>query len=172
MGLIIEPTKKEFNADTIAFDEGREFRGIFPLDLGTKNPTILKIVAPIDFILKFQSLNLKSGEATMLAYRLVDGTESGVFALSARMIPNNFMSSAPNYTQQVFYYENTTGNFVPNDINDWKDKLSVKVATATGQQTTVGGDTIPQRGLPAGTYYLIFSGTGVGDFYTLIEERP
>ncbi len=43
--------------------------------------------------------------------------------------------------------------------------------TATAQQTTVGGNAVKERGLPAGTYYLVFTGTDYS-YRLIFEERP
>jgi len=152
------------------FWENREFRIFPPIDT-TSGSVCLKITAPIDFILRFQSLECESDALTMKAYRASDGgLESGTFTATDYQLPNNIMSDTPEYTGQVVY--SIGGTWTPTDTDLYRDILSVTVSNATAQQSTVGVSSVPERGLKSDTYYLVFSGGGVGNFYSLIEERP
>ena len=49
--------------------------------------------------------------------------------------------------------------------------IKTKASTSTAQNQTVGGAAISERGLPAGDYYLVFTGDDAS--YRLVyEERP
>ena len=152
------------------FWDNREFRIFEPIDTSGGDVTI-RIVAGVDFILRWQALVVQSDDITMKAYRLSDGgTDSGTWTDTIYKLRNNTMSDAPSYTPQVSYQ--TGGSFVPTDPDLYRDILATNTANATAQQSTVGASSVPERGLPPDTYYLIFTGGGVGDFFSIIEERP
>lgn len=152
------------------FWDGREFRIFEPIDLSGTGRNVIKIVAGTDFILRWQAITADEGVITMKAYRLGDGgTDTGTWKNTTYKLPNNIMEEVEPYTPQVAYQ--TGGDFVPNDVNLYRDKLSIKIANATAQQSTVGTNTAQERGLSANTYYLVFTGDGVGDFFSIIEER-
>ena len=169
--LVTSPDKETARLRTdssqTGFWEGREFRIFEPIN-GDK---VIKIIAPIDFILRWQSLVGDDGDVTMKAYRASDGgTEGRTFTETKYKLANNSMSSSPAYTPQVQYL--TGGTFTPTDEALYRDILSVKVSGSTAHASTVGSESVPERGLPADTYYLVFSGGGVATFYSTIEERP
>lgn len=148
------------------FFEGREFRtGIDKTAAYT-----LKIVAPIDFILQLQSLLSHDGTATFSAYAASQiSSESAPFNDVIQVLPNNGMSTAPDYTRQITITGG--GTVVLNGTQVPREFIKVVSATATAQQSTVGGNSIKERGLPANTYYLVF--TGANYSYRLVyEERP
>lgn len=152
------------------FWEGREFRLFEPIDT-SGGDVVLRITAPINFILRWQSLQGTTDTVTMKAYRLSDGgTEGGTFVDTDYQLPNNTMSDTPSYTQVVKWA--TGGTFTPNNVDLYRDFLEVQVSNATAQQSTVGANSVPERGLPADTYYLVFSGGGTATFFSVIEERP
>jgi hypothetical protein len=152
------------------FWDGREFRIFEPIDLSGTGRKVIRIVAATDFVLRWQALSAKSGSIVMKAYRLADGgTDTGTWADTIYKLPNNIMSDVEPYTPQVAYQ--TGGNFVPTDIDLYRDKLEVLVSNATAQQSTVGANTAQERGLSVNTYYLVFTGNGIGDFFSIIEER-
>jgi len=152
------------------FWDGREFRIFEPIDLSGTGRKVIKIIANTDLILRWQALSAKSGNITMKAYRLGDGgNDTGSWADTIYKLPNNIMAESEPYTPQVSYQ--TGGNFVPTNVNLYRDKLEVLVANATAQQSTVGTNTAQERGLSVNTYYLVFTGDGVGDFFSIIEER-
>lgn len=165
-----ETSRLRADVSQTGFWEGREFRLFEPIDT-TGGDVVVKITAPIDFILRFQSLQGKTDDVVMKAYRLSDGgTEGGTFADTAYQLPNNAMSGTPAYMQTVKW--SVGGTFTPTDPNLYRDFLEVQVSNATAQQSTVGASSVPERGLPADTYYLVFSGGGTATFFSIIEERP
>lgn len=151
------------------FWEGREFRLNEPID--TSSATfVIKVVSPIDFVLQLQRLVSETGKIEMRAYRSSGGVEGGTFSASPYYSNNNQMSDAPSYSGQVQVL--TGGTFTPADIDSQKEMIVAKAATATAQVQSVGGTSAKERGLPAETYYLVFTGGGVGIYDLILEERP
>lgn len=149
------------------FWEGREFR----FDYEISAPIVFKFSSPIDFILQSQTLLSHDGAATLTVWTPDQGTPSGVFGDAVNTLPNNAMSDTPPYTQQVSIASG--GTFTPTDAdpNLAKEYIKVTAATSTAQRNTVGGSGVSERGLPAGDYYLSF--TGIDASYRLVfEERP
>ncbi len=58
------------------------------------------------------------------------------------------------------------------DSNLYRDYARVATAGATAQKFTVGGPANSERYLAAGTYYVQFTGVGVGAYSLVWEERP
>lgn len=160
MGLVVDN-------DTGGFASGRQFRFNFPLVIAGAD-IVIKFTSPVDFVLRKQSFSCIEGGYEFNAYRL--GTEGGVFT-SAPFYSNNFQSDAPAYTPQVTI--ESGGTFTPSGPS--VELVQIKTASATAQQSSVGGAAEGQRGLPAGTYYLVFSelsGAGATGIYNLIfDER-
>ncbi|UTQ79876.1 hypothetical protein vBVnaSL3_55 [Vibrio phage vB_VnaS-L3] len=150
------------------FWEGREFRLNQPM--AAVNGFVIKIVAPINFVLQLQRLTSEDGKLEMRAYRSADGVEGGTFSLSPYYSNNNQMSDTPNYVGQVQAF--IGGSFTPTDVDSQKEKIVAKAATATAQIQSVGGSSAKERGLPSETYYLVFSGGGTGIYDLILEERP
>lgn len=148
------------------FWEGREFRvGIDKIANYT-----LKVVAPIDFILELQTLSSHSGRAVFKAYSAEQiDQETSAFVDTIQVLPNNGMSTTPNYTGQIQITGGGSVSILTNQ--EARETIISNASTATAQQSTVGGAAIKERGLPANTYYLVFTGTDYS--YRLVyEERP
>lgn len=151
------------------FWEGREFRLNEPIDTSSAS-FVIKVVSPIDFVLQLQRLVSETGKIEMRAYRSSDGVEGGTFSASPYYSNNNQMSDVPSYNGQVQVL--IGGTFTPTDIDSQKEMIVAKAATATAQVQSVGGTSAKERGLPAETYYLVFTGGGVGIYDLILEERP
>lgn len=148
------------------FWAGREFR----FDLEVDSAIVVKFSSPIDFILQSQTLESRDGIATLAAYQSADGVAGGTFTSDGIVnLPNNAMSDAPSYTKQIVI--TSGGTFTPNAGAAPREQITVKASTSTAQRQTVGGTAIQERGLPAGDYYLMFTGDNAS--YRLVyEERP
>lgn len=149
------------------FWEGREFR----FDYEVSEPIVFKFSSPVNFILQSQELFSHDGESTLTVWSPTQGTPSGSFSTPAQILPNNGMSETPAYTRQVAI--NSGGTFAPTDTNPnlAREYIKVKAATSTAQRNTVGGSGVNERGLPAGDYYLLFTGTDAS-YRLVFEERP
>lgn len=168
--LVTSPSKKtsriRVDQGQTGFWEGREFR----FDLEVAGSLVVKFSSPVNFILQSQTLESREGLATFTAYRGIDGTPGGSFVADDIVnLPNNAMSDTPAYTKQTVI--TAGGTFTPNENAVPRELIKVEAATATAQNQTVGGAAVPERGLPAGDYYLMFTGTDAS--YRLVyEERP
>lgn len=149
------------------FWEAREFR--FEYEISA--PIVFKFNAPIDFILQSQTLSSHDNTATLAVYLANQGVASGSFATPVTTVNNNLLSTAPAYTGQIVI--TTGGTFTPsdNDPNFAREYIKSRAASATSQRSTVGGNAVPERGLPAGEYYLVFTGADAS-YRLLYEERP
>lgn len=148
------------------FWEGREFR----FDLEINAPIVVKFSSPVNFILQAQTLESRDGLATLDVYAAEDGVDNGGFFPDGVInLPNNAMSDTPAYTKQTVI--TVGGDFLPSGGSLPRETIKVKASTSNAQRQTVGGAAIQERGLPAGDYYLMFTGTDAT--YNLVyEERP
>ena len=149
------------------FFEGRQFR--FEYEVST--PIVFKFNAPANFILQSQELLSHDGTATLAVYLANQGVAAGTFDQVITPVNNNAMSDAPSYTPVISIASG--GTFTPsdNDPNFSREYIKAVSATATAQRSTVGGNAVPERGLPAGEYYLVFTGDDAS-YRLLYEERP
>lgn len=149
-----------------AFWDAREFRtGIDKTAAYT-----LKLVSPIDFILQMQTLTSNDGTAVLKAYTAAQiASEATPFNTVIQILPNNGMSTAPAYAKQITI--NGGGTVTLSGTPEPRETITVRAATSSSQRTTVGGDAIKERGLPAGTYYLVFTGSDY-NYRLIYEERP
>lgn len=161
-----ETARLQVDVGQTGFWEGREFR----FDYEISGAIVFKFSSPVDFILQSQTLLSHDDEATLTVWSASQGTEDSPFNTPVTILPNNGMSDAPAYTGQITI--NTGGAFTPTDPdpNLAREYIKVKTSTITLFQTTVGGSVL-ERGLPAGDYYLMFTGTDAS-YRLLYEERP
>ena len=134
----------------------------------------MKVSAPIDFILRVQSLDVSAGGVEFTAFRDTQVTEVGAFTDEVPIFANNNQSTALPYTREISILNG--GSITINQGEVPVETIRVITSGATAQRTTVGGDIKGQRGLAAGDYYLRFTRVGGGTaqaIYTLLfEERP
>lgn len=157
------------------FWDGREFRISYPVSVATTSKVVLKVVSPVDFILQRQSLYADEEGFIFQAYRSAQGTQGGTFGTNIPIYANNSQSSAPEYTRQVTI--TTGGTFTPGVGETPTETVRIRVSTATSKSSTVGEVLQGERGLAAGTYYLVFSNitesaTALGVYDLIWEERP
>lgn len=149
-----------------AFWDAREFR----VGIDKTADYTLKLVSPIDFILRMQTLTSDNGTAVFKAYTASQITaEATPFNDVIPILPNNEMSTAPAYTKVITI--NGGGTVTLNGTPEPREIITVRAETATARRTTVGSDAIKERGLPAGTYYLVFTGDDY-NYRLIYEERP
>jgi len=150
------------------FFEGREFRSFIEFDLAQSASLVIRVTSPIDFILFEQVLQADSGQVRLEARQ--GGTAGGTF-VAAPVIGKNRMAARPTpvYTSQIALA--TGGTYTGGTL---LDVLTCKADTNTNRSVSVGASASDERGLPAGTYYLVISGiTAIKGMYSLWwEERP
>lgn len=157
------------------FWEGREQRVSYPLSIPSATPVVLKFTSTINFILQFQNLTSDTAGILFQAWRSSQGTEGGTFNSIVGILPNNSMTTTPVYARQCTI--EAGGTFTPDLGEVPSETIPVRVAGSTAQRSTVGGSSVKERGLPPGTYYLVFSnisgqGTATGVYDLVWEERP
>lgn len=153
-----------------SFFEGREFRFKRPIT----SPVIFRFVAPVEFILSYQTFAIVSGEYEFKAYREDNVTPSGVWTEL-----NSFSKNLSN-TRALFngsFYQKqcrveSGGTIVVTDPELYSDYEKLKAANASGQQVSIADQVSQSRYLAAGTYYLQFTGVAEGSYGIEWEERP
>ena len=155
-----------------AFWEGKEFRVSYEYSIsGTQ---VLKFTSTRDFILQRQVVSCDAVGVILRVYRDSQGTESGTFDETIPTYGVNIMSETPSFTSGVSIVAG--GTFTPNVNEPSVETIRVKVSNSTAQRSTVTGAAGDERGLPAGTYYLVLenisgSGTATGVYDLKWEER-
>ena len=155
-----------------AFFEGREFRTFRDLSLAAGTTYTAKVIVPVDTILFNVSLTVDNGT---LQLDTIAGavTETTPFTQQFAIFGKNLMSSIrqPPYVRQnnIMGGGSITGGTII-------DTARLVAASATSQQSTVGGQIADERGIAPGTYYWKFINPGnnpvTGTFHCFWEERP
>lgn len=164
-GFVSATRRLKVEVAETCFWEAREFR----MDVEIDSNITVKFTSPINFILHSQTLESHDGAATLTAWRDVQGTESGSFSDDVSIFENNGMSDAPSYTRQVTALSG--GSFTPDVGQVAREYIKVVTSTSTANRSSVGGTGVLERGLPAGTYYLVFTGDDAS-YHLTFEERP
>lgn len=135
---------------------------------------VLKVTVNVNTLIKLERITGESGTTTMLAWEESQGTPAGTFTdndAALINLPLNGMDDAPAYTFQNTVEAGQVGaSFTPNVNEKRKERISVIVATASGQKETVGGGSIRERGVGPATYYLVFSGGGTAQYDLIYQE--
>ena len=160
-----ENARVKVDVGQTGFFDGRQFR----LYLIISSPIVVKFTSPVDFILQEQVLSSNDGIATFAAYRSDQGSAAGVFDGAVNTFNNNQTSTVPPYAGVITQL--TGGSFTPDAGSQPLEIITVKAATSNNRRQTVGGGSIAERGLSAGTYYLKFTGSDA-EYNLIYEERP
>lgn len=139
-------------------------------------PLVFKFTIPVNFIVHGHRLSVDQGGLTLRAYAASQGVESGVFSTAYPPSPENSMSEQPAYAFQSQIASG--GTFTPSVGAAPITALRVRTSGATAQQTSVGQDSVSEKGRAAGVYYVVLSrmagvsGDCTGVYNLVIEERP
>lgn len=158
------------DAAQTGFFEGREFRSYYEISLAAGASVYLQYTAACEFILFEQSLVVDEGKLKVTVS--VDGTPAGSYNTALPIIGKNRMLERlqPYYT--AVNTINTGGTHSGGTV---LEVFKVVAASATAQQSTVGGGVSDERGIPVGAYYIKFenygSGTASGIYTLWWEER-
>lgn len=165
-----------------SFFEGHEFRTFreFSQPLGTHIPTnqrmLIRIVAPINFILMDFEVTADNGQVRITSF--AGGTSVGTFSQTLPRIPANAMIGTPAYTTQLVLTNTPAGLLAAVNITGGVlfDVLRLKVENSTGSASSVGAALDSTRGVAPATYYYLIENIGAGDFEGVLsarwEERP
>lgn len=147
------------------FFAGRMFRFVRKL----ASPIVYRFTTPVPVILQEQSLTLSSGNVEFFSWPESNVTPSGTWSqVQFAINPANGVNTS--YTRQAIM--ESGGTITVTNPQNYREYIGLAVSNATAQQQTVGGPALPERQIPAGTYYLQFTGTGAGAYYLSWEERP
>lgn len=156
------------------FFEGREFRTFYEFSIAGGTSVVLKFSCPVDFILFAQKLTVDAGSIRLSA--ITGATESTPFNTAMPVIGKNRMASRRKYPGGYYAAQATIASGGTITGGTVVEVVRVVSNGATAQQSTVGGQTSDERGLPAGAYYLKLEKIGLGaatGVYSLFwEERP
>lgn len=160
------------DAAQTSFFRGRQFRSYLEFSVASGTTQIIKFTSAVDFVLFDQTLTVNDGDCRFAA--ITGASDATAFNTSISVIGKNRMAIGSNresnYASQVTL---ATGGTITGGTE--VEVFRVKTASATAQQSTVGGSQESERGLPAGTYYLklqnMGAGTMTGVYYLWWEER-
>lgn len=156
------------------FFEGREFRTFYEFSIASGASVTLKFSCQVDFILFAQSLAVDAGSIRLSA--ITGATESTPFNTARPVIGKNRMASRRQYHGGYYASQAAIASGGAITGGTVVEVVRVVAAGATAQQSTVGGQTADERGLPSGSYYLrlenISNGTATGVYSLFWEERP
>lgn len=154
------------------FFAGREFRTFKKFTAVASGTTyVIKVVVPINIILFGLTVNATKGVASITSK--AGGTEGGSFSETLPIIVRNGMSERPfpYYTPKVVI---TAGGTHSDGLT--LDELLVSTSGQGNQAGNVGVTNGDERGIAAGTYYIIVVTSGSEAFTATLnawwEERP
>tara|TARA_R110000782_G_scaffold126012_1_gene217629 strand:+ start:285 stop:836 length:552 start_codon:yes stop_codon:yes gene_type:complete len=153
-----------------SFFEGREFR--FSRKINT--PIVFKFIAPIEFILSYQSFGVVDGEFEFFAWRDDNIVEAGTWS-DAPIFSKNTSLTRKDFNGSFYAGQcsiQSGGTITVTDNNLYADYAHLKAATASGQKQSIASQSVQGRYLAAGTYYLQFTGTADASYALEWEERP
>lgn len=140
-----------------AFFAGTQARSFRELSLTAGATLYVRMVRPIDVILRKFGLFVNAGEIRCEIYR--GATPSGTWSESLPVIPKNETAGRPTPAYVPQSHLEAGGAFTGGTLYD---VIHVKTAGATGQQSTVGGNRDDILGAPAGTGWYKFTNPGTG----------
>lgn len=169
--IIPRHNRVQVDSDSAAFYAGTRFRSFLEVSLAQGATLTVRMLRPVDIIIKAFSLSVYSGELRCEIYRAA--TPAGTWGTALPVIGQNEFADRPTpYTSQcsLAYGGTITGGTL-------YDILHVKTASATAQQSTVGMAGTEQLGAPSGSVgYYKFSnpsnGASAGIFVIQWEELP
>lgn len=139
-------------------------------------PLVFRLIIPTNFIIHAHSLTVDQGGVTLRTYAASQGVAGGTFGTTHPPVSENSMSENVSYAFQSQIASG--GVFTPNVGEAPLTPLRVRTANATAQQSSVGGESVSEKGRAAGTYYAVLSrmtavaGDCTGVYSLVIEERP
>lgn len=155
---------------------GREFRFFYELNIPANESRWVRVVSPIDFILRSQVAAVDDGTLRFRAWR--ESTDVGPWSAPASPASGWFNRNAAaqerfGYTGQVSVEMGGDGAAL--EDGTVAEVARIKASGSTAQRTTVSAAAGLERGVTAGTYHLqlenLGSGPVEGVYSFIIEER-
>lgn len=162
---------------TPLFYRGREFRTFFEFSTENGNaiPTgqriLIRAVFGANTLLTLAGNSLDEGKVRIRSF--AGATPTGVFSVALPVIRANAMSTVPAYTSLTTFDATAPGLPAAVGVTGGVqgDVVREEVATATGQQSSVGSGADPERGLPPGAVYVLIESIGTGPAEGVIRFR-
>jgi hypothetical protein len=161
----------QVDSDSAAFYAGTRFRSFLEVSLASSATLTVRMVRPVDIIVKAFTLSVYSGELRCEVYR--GGTPSGSFSSALPVLGMCEFTDRPTpYAAQCSL---ASGGSISGGT--LYDIIHVKTSGATAQQFTVGAAGADQLGIPGNSMgYYKFSnpsnGASAGIFVIQWEELP
>lgn len=169
--LRTEPGEHSF-FEKLQFRSFKEFDSVAGTAIAAGATYVIKAVVPIDLILLGLDLSADNGQGKVET--VVGGTAGGTFSETLPIFNQNNMTlegPMPIPTSQVTL---TAGGTHTGGTR--LDVFRIKVATASGQASSIDAAQGTQRGVSANTYHIRIVNTGSGALegvlHTNWEERP
>lgn len=152
------------------FFEKREFEMFREFETATTATYVLRVVAPVNFILHDLSLELEAGTARLATF--AGGTPTGAFSETLPYVAANTMTEdPPAYTPQIVLTAIPTGGSLAGGSAIRVTR--VKAADNSNFAASVGSTPDLVAGRAPGTYYLTLQLTAaIGVLKARFEERP
>jgi hypothetical protein len=141
---------------------GKQFRMIRKIT----SPITFKFISPVPFILLSQNITISDGDLEYYAHRSSNITETVAFTTPVLVIRKNAVNTS--YTMQATIFSG--GTITVTDAEQYVDYVQLNTANATAQRETLSAPSGSERILPAGSYYLNFTGAAEGSFSLEWEE--
>lgn len=169
--MIPRHNRVQVDSESAAFYAGTRFRSFIDVSLAASAVLTVKMIRPVDIIIRAFSLSVYAGELRCEIYRAA--TPAGTWGTALPVLGQNEFTDRPTpYSPQcsLAYGGTITGGTL-------YDILHVKTASATAQQPTVGMAGADQLGAPSGSvgYYKFINpsnGASAGVFVIQWEELP
>lgn len=144
----------ETDLSNTGFWEGKEFRISHEFSVAEGSPLVFRFQSTVDFILQLQALSVDQSGIRYRAFRASQGTETGTFDTPEPIFRQNFTSQAKDLDPIATV--TTGGGFDINVGASAVETIRLRTSGATSQRTTVTSAVGDERGIAAGTYYLVF----------------
>jgi hypothetical protein len=170
--LLTGTSKQRIRVDVgqTGFFEKREFEMFREFATATTATYILRVVAPVNFILHDLSLELEAGTARLATFS--GGTPTGTFSETLPYVAANTMTETPpTYASQLVITAIPTGGTLAGGSAIRVTR--VKAADNSNFAASVGSTPDLVAGRAPGTYYLTLQLTAaIGVLKARFEERP
>jgi len=172
------PSRLRVDTGSTGFFAGKEFRFFYEFNIASGQSAWVKVVTGVDSTLKLQSIEVDEGGVRFRAWR--NATDVGPWVAPASPL-SGFFNSNPAAQLEYGYVVQTAvsigGNGAATTGSATVAEIS-RVATSgsTAQRSTVGQNSISERGILAATYHLQLeniagSGAARGVYNFILEER-
>lgn len=152
-----------------SFFEKREFKTFREWDTATTGTYLLRVTAPVNFIVQALGIGAEAGSVRMRPY--FGGTPSATFNETLPLIPTNTMTESPDEYAHQLVLEGAVGGTLTGGLQ--LDALRVKAADNSNFANSIGSADFDEQGRAPGVYYVLLNlDSFIGTLRGRIEERP